>query len=86
MRSVEFFCDIGNDNSTHNSQATLGDWRKSHVLDANVGVVAGMTVATGRAFSTLTSVCEHAYTCLHVSTETYQLIWMPASTLDIYSC
>jgi hypothetical protein len=41
---------------------------------------------TGRAFSTLTSVCEHAYTCLHVSTETYQLIWMPAFTLDIYSC
>jgi hypothetical protein len=34
----------------------------------------------------VTSVCEHAYTCLHVSTETYQLIWMPAFTLDIYSC
>jgi hypothetical protein len=23
---------------------------------------------------------------MHVSTETYQLIWMPAFTLDIYSC
>jgi hypothetical protein len=42
--------------------------------------------ATDYAFSTLTSFYEHAYTCLHVSTETYQLIWMPSLKLDIYSC
>jgi hypothetical protein len=30
-------------------------------------------------------VCENAYTCLHVSRETYQLVLMPSFKLHIYS-
>jgi hypothetical protein len=71
MKSVEFLWDIGNDNSTHNSQATLGDWSKleRHALHANVGVIAGMTVADTIHVTADRPYSLHLYVLLQIHVE-----------------